>query len=297
MMAALASEEGLSFRTGPFVCRVRSRLERLAVTLHLLYADFPREAPDAFADFNTEVRLRGGLRRWFRPQARFLFEARDPFLPLPADQAFPLLEWGLNWCVSSHCHGHLLLHSAVVERHGGALLMPAPPGSGKSTLTAALTLHGWRLLSDELGLVQRSDARLTPLARPVSLKNHSLPAVRAFAPEAVLGEPVHDTTKGTVAHLKPPAASVARMQEPAPARWIVLPRYRAGATARIEAVDPAEAFMELAGNSFNYDLLGQEGFRLLGRLVDDCRCYRFEFDRLDQAVERLERTLDADAQD
>jgi predicted ATPase len=30
------------------------------------------------------------------------------------------------------------------------VILPAPPGSGKSTLCAALVTRGWRLLSDEL---------------------------------------------------------------------------------------------------------------------------------------------------
>jgi predicted ATPase len=33
----------------------------------------------------------------------------------------------------------------VVERDGHALILPAMPGSGKSTLTAALVQRGWRL--------------------------------------------------------------------------------------------------------------------------------------------------------
>jgi hypothetical protein len=41
----------------------------------------------------------------------------------------------------------------VLERGGRALLLPAPSGSGKSTLCAGLAFNGWRLLSDELALL------------------------------------------------------------------------------------------------------------------------------------------------
>ena len=39
------------------------------------------------------------------------------------------------------------------------------------------------------------------------------------------------------------------------------------------------------GNAFNYSLLGVRGFETLGAVIDRCRCYRFEYSDLDQAVE------------
>ena len=65
---------------------------------------------------------------------------------------------------------YLIIHAAVVERNGFALLLPAPPGSGKSTLCAGLIHHGWRLLSDELALIDPETATLQAIPRPVSLK-------------------------------------------------------------------------------------------------------------------------------
>ena len=81
--------------------------------------------------------------------------------------------------------------------------MPGDPGAGKSTLTAALMLSGWRLLSDEIALVDRDDGLLRRLARPVSLKNASIDIIREHDTRAVFGDMAHDTHKGTVAHLEP----------------------------------------------------------------------------------------------
>ena len=78
------------------------------------------------------------LRRHLRPQAILRCDGRVPFKPLPMAQAMPMLEWGLNWVISSHAHDCLVLHAAVVERDGQALVLAADPGSGKSTLCAAL---------------------------------------------------------------------------------------------------------------------------------------------------------------
>ena len=80
--------------------------------------------------------------------------------------------------------------------------MPGAPGAGKSTLTAGLIYRGWRLLSDELALIRRSDGQIVPLARPVNLKNESIALMQRFAPSAVFSAPAHDTAKGTVALMR-----------------------------------------------------------------------------------------------
>src|SRR5205809_2621268 len=190
---------GLRLRTGPVVNRIQSRLAKVVHGVALHYADCTIEDSAGFADFHVRDSPPLGLRRWVKPQIKFQFDGTSPFLPLPASQAFAMLEWGLNWCVSNHCHQYLIVHAASVERSGLALLLPGPPGSGKSTLCAALTSRGWRLLSDELTLLDLVTGSIIALPRPISLKNASIVAIGRFAPDAQLGPPVHDTLKGSVA--------------------------------------------------------------------------------------------------
>ena len=190
-----------------------------------------------------------------------------------------MLEWGLNWCVSAHCHQYLIFHAAVVEKSGRALILPAPPGSGKSTLCAGLVNRGWRLLSDELTLIDIASCRVVPLPRPVSLKNASIDVIRAFAPTAAIGPPVHDTTKGSVAHMRAPTDSVRRAAETARPGWIVLPSYRAGVGSRLTPLSKARGLMQMADNAFNYSVHGRRGFELLARFVDACGCYEFDVRR------------------
>jgi hypothetical protein len=200
-----------------------------------------------------------------------------------------MLEWGLNWCVSSHCHQYLIVHAAVLERSGRALVLPAPPGSGKSTLCAGLVSRGWRLLSDELTLIEPLSGNIVALARPISLKNDSIEIIRRFAPGSVLGPTVHDTLKGSVAHLKAPADSVRRAAEPARPGWIVLPRYEPGAQASLAPLSKGRAFMQLADNAFNYSLHGRGGFEVLARMIEACTCYEFAYSDLDEAARMYDR--------
>ena len=60
------------------------------------------------------------------------------------------------------CNQFLLLHAGAVERGGGAVLLPAQPGSAKSTLAAALACSGFRLLSDQFGVVSLDDGLCCP---------------------------------------------------------------------------------------------------------------------------------------
>jgi HprK-related kinase A len=275
---------GIRLRTGPVVSRIQSRLPAVVRGISLHYAEYPTDEEGSFADFHVSVGRPRNIRRWLQPQAHFYVDGNLPFAPLPLDQAFPMLEWGLNWCVSAHCHQYLIFHAAVVENSGRALILPAPPGSGKSTLCAGLVNRGWRLLSDELTLIDIGSCSVVPLPRPVSLKNASIDVIRAFAPAAAISPPVHDTTKGSVAHMRAPADSVRRGMETARPGWIVLPRYQAGVAARLTPLSKARGLMHMADNAFNYSAHGRRGFEFLARFVDQCGCYEFAYGDLDEAA-------------
>ena len=195
-----------------------------------------------------------------------------------------MLEWMMNWCVSNRAHSWLMLHGAVVEKNGCGIILPAPPGSGKSTLCAALVCRGWRLLSDELTLVRHADSILAPLPRPVSLKNASIDVIHAFAPDAVFGPLAYGTAKGTVGHLRAPKNSIQRANEYAAPLAIVFPRWEAGAATVLTPLPKARSFMRVADNAFNYMLLGEHGFQTLGKLTENCDGYEFVYSRLDEAM-------------
>lgn len=285
----LLAGPGLGLRTGPVVSRIRSRVAEVAHGIALHYARHSVVDDDAFADFHVSVERPGNLRRWFGPQVEFRLDGQKTFLPLPGAQGFPMLEWGLNWCIYANCHQFLTLHSAVLEKGGRALLLPAPSGSGKSTLCAGLAFRGWRLLSDEMAVIAPASGELLAVPRPISLKNRSVDVMRRFAPDAVFGPVVPDTIKGSVCHVQPPPDAVLRATERAVPRWIVLPRYEEGAPARLTPLPRAKAFMALVEQTFNYEAHGREGFVTLADLVERCEAYEFSYGQLDEAVQLFDR--------
>lgn len=276
--------DGLILKIGPFSFRLVSGIPAIAEALVTLYSDYSVLDGGGFVDYTVQIAGGSGLRGWIRRQAIFKFEGSTPFVPLPEDHAFPLLEWSMNWCIATHAHHYLLLHSAVIEREGCAVIMPAPPGSGKSTLCAGLVHRGWRLLSDELALISLQDASIIPLGRPISLKNQSIDVIRSFVPGAVLSQVVHDTSKGSVSLLKVPAEHLQRIKETAKPCWIIFPKYVAGSPAQMVPRSKANSMLELGLNSFNYMVLGRMGFEVLSKVIDASDCYDFQYSQLDDAV-------------
>ncbi len=275
--------EGVFLRIAPFVFHISSPIALVAHGLHTLYRDYEwLPGDDVFADFHVAVLPQ---RRFFKPLCVFQFDGFQPFTPLALGEAYAFLEWGMNWCVTSHCHHWLMIHAAVLEKNGRALIMPAPPGSGKSTLCAALMLQGWRLLSDEMALLDLSSGLIVPAPRPVSLKNQSIDLIRRGWSSAVLGPLAHDTMKGTVAHLRPTASALAQSRLAVPPAWVVFPQFLATRAALSARPRPkAAALLELASNSFNQHVHGRAGFAALVELIDRSDCFDFSYSQLDQAL-------------
>lgn len=273
----------------PFTVRLRSPFASVARHLDHFYAG-ARVADGAsrFVDFDVQVLPGQGLRRVWRPQVRFLLDGRQPFHPLPAAQAAPAFEWGLNWCVAQRPLGYAVVHAAVVAWDGRAVVLPGQPGAGKSTLCASLALlDGGRLLSDELALVD-ADNRLWPHPRPIALKNRSIEIVQAF-PGSRVGPVYADTRKGTLSHAAAPEASRAQAREPARAAWVVFPRFDAGAPPRLEEIPRVEAFAAISAQSFNKESMGEAGFEALCRLLDGARCFEIDYGSTAEGLELLRR--------
>lgn len=282
-LSALIASEGVRIRIGPFIAHLTSPFASVADGIGLLYADHELDN-EPFSDFHIRVMPPEGIRRWFRPQALFYFDNEVPFKPLPVSQALPFFEWGLNWCIARHANQYMILHAAVIEQRGRAVVMPAPPGSGKSTLCAGLVSRGWRLLSDELAMLTRSDGFLAPIPRPISLKNESIAVIRRFAQDTIIGPECADTAKGTVAHMRAPVDSVERVGELATPRWFVLPRYVKDAKAELSPMTKGKMFMHVVQNAFNYHVHGKEGFTLLADVIDRCDCFEFSYGSLEDAI-------------
>ncbi len=284
--AALAGD-GLFLDVGLAMMRVRSRVASLPAALQSVYRHFDFQMAAPWADLHMDLVPGQGWRRWLWPQAIFRSDSEQPFEPFPADTALPLMEWGANFLIGRRFNNLLLLHAGVVEKDGFCLVMPALPGSGKSTLTAALSLSGWRLLSDEFGALDLQRGSFRPALKPAALKNASIQVIRNFAPHAELGPEFPRTRKGTVAHLAPSRQAVLALNQHAWPGAVVLPRWQAGHATELTPIQPQMAFSALAFNAFNYATLGAAGFKAAVAVAGACPTWQLIYSDLDDALARL----------
>jgi len=292
--ACSAKELNCALRSGCFrlhlgdiALKISSIIPEFNAAFRQLYADHPVSLTGGGYDFDIAISPPSWWRRWFRRNATFEFCGDTPFLPMEVGHAHAMFEWGLNWAIASFLHNYLVLHSAVVEWKGKGVLLSAVSGSGKSTLSAELSLRGWRLLSDELALID-DDLKLIPLARPVSLKNSSIDLIRSRHPSAIWGPLAKETHKGTVAHLKAPSSSVEKNLVPAIPKLIIFPKWTANSPLRIEPVGAGQTALRLIDQAFNYSILGVDGFERLVALVRTAEAWEIEYSSLDEARGALE---------
>ena len=279
--------QGLDLDTGPFVVRIETPITDLVDEIRSLYHDFPADAGGGLVDFHVAVRRPAGpfgVRRWLRRQAIAYLDDIRPFEPLPIHMAVPMLESSINWCAANQTNQYVMIHAAVLERRGSALVLPGITGAGKSTLCASLAYRGWRLLSDEFALIQPADGQIAAWPRPISLKNVSIDLIRGWAPDACIGKSVPNTNKGTIAYVRPPSESVRRAVDRAIPAWVVFPTFEKGAAGRLTPLPKARAFFRLADCSFNYQALGIQGFQTLSRMISACNTFEFRYSSLDDAL-------------
>jgi HprK-related kinase A len=275
---------GVRARIGPFIIHLHSALREFVADFSFVYADFPICEAHEVSDFRVRVAPAGGWRLWREKQAAFWADGATPFAAFPRRLAMPFAEWGLNWCICSYAHQFLMFHSAVVEKAGRAAILAGPPGSGKSTLCAALLARGWRLLSDELALLDPARGCLLPIPRPVALKGTSIGLIKELLPHLRTGRVFPHTGKGTLVHLRPPADAVERQAEPALPAWVIFPTHSESTRTELVPLRKASGFLRLETNCFNYATLGRTGFEALGRLIEAVESYELPFDRVATAA-------------
>lgn len=282
----------MNLHLGPFVFALQSPSEEVADHLYDLYRDVPATlGVTELSDYSLKVDAPNLLRRYIRPHIVPDPGFHFPAAPLPVPMAPLALEMGMNLCVALQCFRYVIFHAGVVARGDKAVLLAAQSGGGKSTLTAALMDEGFRLMSDEFGILSTEGALLHAYPRPVSLKNESIDIVSDFAGADAVSQRLKDTPKGDIAYRRARADDVAAMAQPAKASLILFPRFQPGSAPSAKRIEVAEGAMSLIASSPNYDVIGETAFQALAQMLDGARCYELTYDNTADSIQLVEDLL------
>jgi coenzyme PQQ synthesis protein D (PqqD) len=194
----------------------------------------------------------------------------------------------LQTAVKRHSY-FLEIHAGVVSNGEKCLLLPAAPGSGKTTLTAALTVAGFQYFSDEVALLEEPDLEVRPVPISLSVKSGALEVLAPLLPE--LRRSANHTREDfeTVTYLNPPAASFRYdLNRTYPAGWIVFPQYSPHATTELRPIGKADALARLMKEVLVVGTtLDQRVVRSLVHWIQRVDCYELPNSSLSQAVQLI----------
>jgi hypothetical protein len=194
------------------------------------------------------------------------------------------LVWHISSQVIRQTGDFLLIHAGAVSTSAGeGVLLPAPSGHGKTTLTTALVRAGFLYLSDEAGAIDPISRRLYPYQRPLILKDGH---AKVF-PDLYRNANGSAPAGAGMCHARPEALRPEAKGGPCRIRFVVAHQYRRGAPTQITPLTPAQGAMELLNNALNLPRYGSRALPLVADVVRRARNYHLVSGDLDEAVQAI----------
>ncbi len=206
-----------------------------------------------------------------------IFKTEDPFRAL----------FRMEWLIVRSLLGgadFLQFHAAAVEKDGKAILFPAAPNCGKTSLSVALLQNDFKCFSDEIALVDPESLFIHPFPRNIHIEpekkdlflglnyrlkfkklkwNHFEEENLEYGAETIFREKKKSASK---------------------AKYIVFPKYSATHNNKLISISRAKAFMGLIKNEINFYRFQAKGLDIIEGLVKGADCYELQTGDLEGAV-------------
>ncbi len=271
------------FRALDYAFRVRSDLDGAGRVVERLLAPFVQPAAgEPVSTYTLTHRLSPGLEEERRIYCYELFQDGDSIQRVPNPGS--MLDWVILDSTRRAVEGtdrYLAVHAAVASLAGRAVLMPAPPDSGKTTLVAGLTRAGFQFLGDEVALIEPETALVHPYLRPLLIEPTSMPVLDGLASDLPF---FYEGFRGLRYHVAAEDLRAGAIGAPGPIAFVVFPAYRPGSDTELRPMSRAAALIRIAEQSFNQPVMGRLGARTLFDVVGRAQCFDLPIDDLGDAI-------------
>jgi HprK-related kinase A len=256
-----------------------------------LYRHFETDEP-ADREICVEVRpTRFSLRH--RRRYEVSVNKRLQFEPTRREEILPYVDWAVNWEVPRVMPEYLQLHASSMEVDGAGVIFPGHSGCGKSTLTAGLLTRGWRYLCDEFALIHADTLALHPYPRAICIKKPSYPVVESLGLKIRGRRYYVKSFKGHVGFVSPVETGLDALGRSCPIRYVIFPRYVAGAEPLLVPLTRAEAAFALHEVCFNLFTCRVLGLDVLTAMIRGAVCYRLTCREINATCDLLQSLVES----
>lgn len=249
--------------------------------LHPVYAHLHVEKPEAKTMVSIDFVKSGDL--W-----KIYWNNTSVEMDIPKPQLATYLQEKMMTCAYQAQRYLISLHAASVEKNGNVVIMPAVAESGKTTLTATLLHHGFKLFSDESTSLDY-DGYVHPLPFCMNIKEGSWEILSKTYPH-LNGRAIHSRFDGQNIRFLPPQNMHHGRQK---ASHIIFPKYTPGATTSFETISSKAALSKIKEASYQVQQkMDKNEFELILKNLISLPKYMLVYSDLDEAVHTIDKLME-----
>jgi hypothetical protein len=203
----------------------------------------------------------------------------------------------LMWTAAVNHHEFFLdIHAGVISDGSRCILLPAPAGSGKSTLTASLVHAGYQFFSDEVALLEKDTFNVFPVPLAIGIKTSGIAALADRFPH--LRElQVHQRGDGKrVVYMTPPPELRPVNDDPRLVAALVFPRYTTDASTSLVPLSKCDALKRLLDECLAVPSpLDFTTVEALVKWISRIPCYGLTYESSETAIAEIKSVFDRSA--
>jgi hypothetical protein len=174
--------------------------------------------------------------------------------------------------------GYYQIHGGAAVKNNRGIILPAAPGSGKTTLTVGLAMNGFQCLSDDIVLIDADSLKLNPFSRNVFITEEKKAVFDRYGYNLPLRKSDWADMGGWDFIFSPPAMREFNVD------FIIFPKYNPSQKTELNRISKGKAIFEIVKESFNIHKFRDRGIDIVHRLVENAECYQLTVNGLNEAV-------------